>query len=125
LIKLFNTDLAKVLYDAMGRDLLDGSLTKYDRGLRDPNALTSGTKTTTQVSYAFKGFIEAWTSATMIENALVRQNGESVSMLGKSFPESIIPEIGDAVSIEDKEYTIIRVSRDPAGAMYVCEVQGI
>ncbi len=120
---LFGINIAKLINDSVAQagGVLDGTLHKRANTTRTPGDLTSGVNPST-VDYAFKGFIGNRTDARR-NGSLVSQEGQFVSILGDSLLAGIIPEQGDSVTIEGTRFEIIGVpERDPAAALYQCEV---
>lgn len=119
---LFGLDIAGVLNDAMGSDLLQGQLRKKAREARAPGNLTGGTAGAFGDPVDFNGFIEERSEENR-GNTLTRLGGKVVSVLGGSLPAGTIPERGDSLAIEGETYVIKKTTRDPAGAMYECQVE--
>lgn len=113
--------MPKVINQAMGKLLLNGTLTKVTRGSRTPGSLAEGPgKTTT--AYTFKGFFEDYSEGS-VDGALVKDGDRKVMMLADSLSSPVVPDIGDSITLEGQTRSIIRIKRDPAGATYVCQVR--
>lgn len=123
--KLFGLDIAKIVNDSIAGagGVLDGTLTKITPGTRTSGSLTGGTNPV-ETSHAFKGFIDRG-SETRFAGQLQTVDGEVVSILGASLPSGVMPEVNDRVTLEGKEYDLVRLlRRDPAAALFEYEVEG-
>lgn len=119
---LFGLDIAGLINDSItaAGGVLDATLTKSTAGTRTPGSLTAGTNPTDAVTSG-KGFMD---SLGRLEPGEVVQDATNlVTLIGKSFSNgAAVPEEGDLVAIEGGTYTILRVKRDPAAAVYECQV---
>jgi hypothetical protein len=120
--KLFGIDIAGIVNQSMGTGLLPCTLIKVVDQVRDPNNMTAGT-TPIYNNYSARGFIEDYKDY-QVNGTTVRTGDRMVSILGASISGSKIPEADDKVTIEGDTYNIVRVMRDPAGAMYSCQARG-
>jgi hypothetical protein len=121
---LFGIDIAGLVNSSIvgAGGVLVGTLHKRTSGNRTSGQLTSGVNPTFADS-TFNGFIDTKTSTTMSGGQLTVREGERVSILGASISPAVVPELGDEVTIEGNRYRITKVKdRDPAGALYVCEI---
>lgn len=121
---LFGIDIAGIVNDSISAagGVLTGTLHKRSAGTRTSGQLTSGVNPTFADS-TFNGFVDRKTSATLLEGSLVIREGDRVSILGASINPAVVPEAGDELTIEGNRYHITKVrDRDPAAALYVCEV---
>lgn len=133
-IKLFGgLDIAKMVYAPMKGKMVPATLTKYTAGARDPDNLAGGTSPTA-TSYSCEGFTDdknlqgAGVGYRVTDN-IVRAE-RLVCIFGDSLLQAdgsrIIPhgdpngQTGDRVTILGETYSIIRVRRDPAEALYIC-----
>lgn len=121
---LFGTDIAGIINDAMGGELLAGELRKKGKTERDPENPTGGTSTQFGGPIPFRGFFEE-KSEVYVNGTLVSIGGQTISILGGSLPIGVRPEVGDLVSIEEEpgEFIILKIGRDPAAAMFTCKVE--
>lgn len=117
---LFGIDIAGELNKAMGSGLLPVVLTKSVKGTRTVGSLTAGTQPTS-TTYTGRGFIDDYTDKQITGTTIVTGD-RKVSILGASI--SVIPAANDRVTIEGLTYNIIKVKRDPAAAVYECQVRG-
>ena len=122
---LFGLDIAAIIDDAMGADLLQGQLRKKARksGGRPAGSLTAGNAEDFGDPVAFNGFMEERTEENR-GGSLTRLEGRVISVLGGSLPDDTTPERGDSLTLEGKTYIIIETMRDPAGAVFECMVEG-
>jgi hypothetical protein len=126
---LFGIDIAAELNAAISSagGVLDATLTKHTPGTRTPGDLAGGTNPT-GATYACKGFLELGTRTAGASGdfgpSLTRESSATVTLLGASIASGAIPVAGDHVTIEGATWAISSVSRDPAGAAYVCTVRG-
>lgn len=120
---LFGIDIAGLIADAMGDDLIPGTLTKVTPGTRDPAALAGGTRPSSR-SYQFSGIVEDYRDSQIDGTNIVRGD-RRVLILAGTLQRGIRPEGSDKVKIEGVEYYIVGVpARDPATATYSCQVRG-
>lgn len=120
---LFGLNIASLVNDAMtsAGGLLQGTITRMVPGQRDENDPTAGRPLVPQVS-TFQGFVERYTQVKR-EGSSVFEPGEYVSLMGASISPAIVPQPGDKISIEGRDYTIETLAdRDPAAALYVVKV---
>lgn len=129
---LFGADIAGAIFDALGNDVLDATLTRRNTaltGARDPAELTAG-RTTFDVSeaettaWSCKGFVDHYRDG-QIDGTLIQRGDRKIVLLGKSLPDDIDPEPGMLITIEGAQWRIIEggVMRDPAGATFTCQVR--
>ena len=121
---LFGIDIAGLVNDSItgAGGVLVGTLHKRTAGTRTPGQLTSGVNPT-YVDSTFNGFIDRKTSTRLIGGTLVTVEGERASILGASINPVAVPEMGDELTLEGNRYKITKViDRDPAAALYVCEI---
>jgi hypothetical protein len=113
---IFNADIAGKLNKAMGSLLFDVVLTKRTSSLRSQN-LTAGIDTIER-QYTGRGFVEDYTE-DQIDGTRVQVGDRKITILGASI--TVVPEIGDSLTIEGATYIIVHIRRDPAGATYECQ----
>lgn len=124
-IKIAGVDIAALVdqafVDAGGvNGGVAATLHKRCAGTRTPGNLTGGVNPTF-VDYSCRAFLERKTDIR-IADTLVSQDGDRLSIFGNSI-HPITPETGDEVTIENQRFTVTRIrSRDPAAALYVCDV---
>lgn len=122
-IELFGLDIAEMVNDVMGDDLVQMTLIKDTIGSRDSDNLAAGqSKTTT--SHICNGFTSSYKQKD-IAGTTIRINDTKISILGASLSDGIFPVPGDRIITENNTYTIQEkgVSRDPAAAKYDCHVR--
>lgn len=121
MVKLLGVDIAKEIHKALSPRLLPLFLIKLSPGTRG-TSLTAGIEPV-EDSYAGRGFISDYLDRH-INGTSVVTGDRKVNIIGNSLPARIIPISGDRVTIEGFTYNIVRVTRDPAAAMYTCQVRG-
>lgn len=120
---LFGVDIAKEINSKMGSKLLPVTLTKVSQGSRTAGSLTDGTNPT-ETEYVGRGFIEDYSEYQQM-SGLVGVGEKKVTLLGASLPTNVLPEPNDKLTVEGSEYYVSGpITRDPAGATYVCKVKG-
>ena len=117
---LFNVDIADRINKALGPKLLGGTLTKRRIAERVPGQPKGDVRYDT-TDHAFRGLIKTLTQRGRTGTS-VNQPGQAVLVLGGSLPAGVIPARNDIITIEDQEFKITGVHRDPAAATYTCEV---
>lgn len=118
-IKILGVDIAKEVHKAMSKDLLAATLTKTTLGDRTSGSLTSG-KELTPTDYTARGFIDDYDDKR-IDGTIVQKGDRLITLIGDSIASSVVPSVNDSITIEGQAYTIIRVKRDPAAAVYECQ----
>lgn len=121
---LFGLDIAKIVNDEIQKagGVLDGTLTKHTNTGRNPAQLSGGQQPAS-AEHAFKGFIDNKDQEQQ-GGSLTQSTGQIVAILGDSLPAGVIPETNDLIKIEGIDFTIVGVpERDPAAALYECEVK--
>lgn len=116
---IFKANIAGRIKSALGPLVFDVTLIKVAAGTRTPGALTAGTNPT-ETSYTCKGFVDEY-NLEQIDGQVVQQGDRKVSILGASV--SVVPAVGDKVVAESETRRILYVRRDPAGALYECQVR--
>jgi len=127
---IFKAKVAKKLNKALGPKVLAATLTRKTAGTRGAGALTAGqTVGASEGTYSCKGFTDDF-DASKIQNgkgggpavygSLIEANKRMITILGGSLPDDIDPKTGDVITIEGKDWYILDVFRDPAGATFEC-----
>lgn len=114
--QIFGLDIRQLLYAAMRGRLIKGTLVKVTEGARNPADPTSGT-VNIETGYDMEGFIDV--KDVQLENTTIRQ-GRVVFILGGSL--DVEPEPGDRIIMENINFTVTRIFRDPVGAGFECLV---
>lgn len=124
---LFGVNISKLIKDNIGPGVLDAILLKSTPGTRTPGTLTGGTNPT-EVSYPCKGFIDTQ-RVRFVNGTQVRDGSKIIVLVGDTIdggdPTSA-PVPGDRITIEGTTYAIPvdgQIDRDPAAAVYTCEVR--
>ncbi|MBA3421660.1 MAG: hypothetical protein H0U12_07175 [Thermoleophilaceae bacterium] len=97
------------------------TLTKLSVGTRMPGVVTAGTNPTS-IDYKARGIVTDY-RADQVDGTLIQKNDRQVRLVGATIAGGQVPVPSDKVTIEGATYTVIYVSRDPAAAMYVCQVR--
>lgn len=120
--ELFGVDIAGIVADVMGDGLFPVTITRYDRGDRDPDNLTAGRPATPE-TVECTGFWEDFTG--MAPPGIVVEAGDrKLILLGDSVPAGGHPKRNDLCTVHEDMgdislYCAGPVSRDPAGAVFV------
>lgn len=117
-MSLFGINIAGLVNQAMGSGVLPATLRRVieqSRGL-DP---TAG-RAPVNVDYPCRGFVQDY-SEREVDESLIKQGDRRVLLLGASLPANVYPDSNDIVLIENDEYHIMAVTRDPASATWVCQ----
>ena len=114
---LFGVDIAAIVASAIGPGVLDATLNSIVAGTRTPGSLTSGTQPTT-TSYACKGFMDSKNRKER-GGQLVDNGDVIIFLIGNTISGgSVVPKLGDTVTIESRTYRVGNLDRDPAAATY-------
>lgn len=114
---IFRAGIAKEINKGLGSLVFDAVLTKSRPSTRGD--LTGGVNSVT-TEYKGKGFVDDYENSR-IDGTIIQVGDRKVVLLGASF--SVKPETDDTVLIEGDTWTIVRVTRDPAGATYECQAR--
>lgn len=121
---LFGVDIAGAIGDALGPELLSATLHKTSAGSRTPGSLTGGNNPT-ETGYAAKGVVDDY-SDREVDGTNIRVGDRRVLLLASTIASAQVPDQGDAITIEGTRYEVVGpVKRDPAAAMYLCQVRGV
>ncbi len=114
---LFGIDIAGIVADAIGPQLLDVTLTIITLGARDPQNLTAGPQRSAD-EHSCKGFWEDY-SSTQVGGEILATDRKAV-LIGDTIPAGVELKKGDQIEIEGQTLMFWRwQSRDPAGAVLV------
>jgi hypothetical protein len=122
--ELFGLDIAKLVNDGLAAagGVLDAELIKVVAGSRTAGNLTGGTNPSER-PLRCKGFYDD-AQLSRLPETLVQKGDRVAAILGASVPGRVEPEPGDKVTLEDETTTIQRIiERDPASALYLCQVR--
>lgn len=115
---IFKAGIARKIAKYLGPLLFPLVLIK--RSSSNRSELTGGVNTREE-KFTGKGFIDDYEDSR-VDGTIIKHGDRIVNILGASI--SVTPTIGDAVVIEGKTWEIVGpVKRDPAGAMYECQVR--
>lgn len=113
---LFGVNISNILATNLGATALTITLTKVTPGTRGANP-TGGTNPTTS-DYIGKGFILDY-KLRELQDSIIQTGDRKVILYGDTF--TVTPEIGDKVTAEGKQYTIMKIWRGPDAATYECQ----
>ena len=117
--ELFGVDIAGIVADAMGGQLLDVTITRYPRGDRTPGSLTGGQPKTPATVTGISGFFEDFTREPP-PGVTVEANDRKAVLIGDTIPAGGLPLRNDAITIEGETlYMVQLLNRDPAAATFV------
>lgn len=96
--------------------------------LRKPGARTAdgrgGFTTGAATDHACRGIVTEYRDAIRaLSGGAIGAHDRKVLLLGASLPAGIIPGVGDAVAIGGRDWRVIAVRSDPAGATYTLQVR--
>ena len=122
--KLFGVNIAAILNKELAPGLLNGKMLSTTDGVRDPLDPTAGPQDAVTTVHSFKGIINTYTD-NEIDNELILKEDRKVLMVALSISPAIVPVTGMRVQMEDNPGTwiIVRVTRDPASATYLCQAR--
>ena len=118
---LFGLDIAQIVADSVAAagDIKPATLIKITPGTRTPAQLTGGTNPTT-TTHAARGYFDSVNS--LRPETVVKDASGVVGLLGATIEGGQAPESGDQVTIESLTYRLLQGDRDPASALYLCQV---
>jgi hypothetical protein len=117
---LFNTDIAGIMFQAMGNKLLPITLREPQLAARDPLNPSAG-QPTTFVLHKSRGF-EDTNTAKYFDKSLITTSDIVVAVLGKPLTTAPLPG-WEAVS-QGTAYSIVKVDVDPARALFLLLCRG-
>lgn len=119
---LFGLDIAGIVNDNLGSQLLDATLIQVVEGTRSASDPTAGLPTSNR-NIPCKGIIDEYL-AREIDGTIVQTGDRKILLLGKSIKSgTVVPATGDKIKIEGVVYRILDIKRDPAAATYVCQAR--
>lgn len=118
---IFGANIAQEINSAMGTLLFPVNLFKISTQRNEADPTINDTISTTHQG---RGFAETKMNSN-ISGTVVSVTRKTVSILGASLPDGVVPSPGDKVEIEGETSTIVDngVARDPAGALFICVVE--
>ena len=117
---IFGEDIAGELFRELGPLLFDVILvqvTGKERDSANPTKITEFTK-----KFTGKGFVDDY-KARQIDGMTIQQGDRKVTILGASLPAGVVPKPSDSTIIEGETKVVVNVIRDPASAVYECQVE--
>lgn len=114
---IFGANIDREIANAMGPLVFPVTLKKITTSTRGD--LTGGVNSR-ETKYSCRGWIDSYRDSR-IDGTIIQVGDRLASILGATL--SVEPEPNDVVHIEDRDWRIVSVSRDPAGAVYECQVR--
>lgn len=122
--KLFGVNIAAILNKELAPGLLPGRLIYGDAAqfVRDPDDPTAGLVSSVSSTSTFRGIANTYTDKE-IDGELVLKEDRKFLIIAESISPAITPVTGMKIELDDTPGTwfIVRVTRDPASATYVCQ----
>lgn len=124
--KLFGVNIAGILKKELAPGLLPGKLIYPGQspGVRDPDDPTAGLLSPSVGTSTFRGIANSYTDKE-IDGELVLKEDRKFLIISESLQPPILPVTGMRIELQDTPGTwiIVRVTRDPASATYVCQAR--
>lgn len=115
---ILGVDIAGIIGDVFGGQLLDVTVTKRERGARNPAALTAGRPVVPQVFTGISGFWDDYTGMPPA-GIEVKLGDRRAVLIGDTIPAGLVIDRDDSITIEGATLFVVQLeSRDPAGAVY-------
>ena len=124
--KLFGINIAGILNKALSPGFFDGELRYGTSPSRDSNDPTNGISFAGTPSSTLKYIINTYTDEE-IDNESVLREDRKILVVAESIKPYIVPQVGMKLETpqdhlgSDGIWTIVRVTRDPAHATFVCQ----
>lgn len=117
--ELFGVDIAGIVADNMGGQLLAVTVERYTEGARQPGNLTGGRPKVPTTVTGISGFWEDFT-ADPPPGVEVELGDRKAVLIGDTIPAGGHPLRNDAITIEGVTlYMVKLIERDPAAAVFV------
>lgn len=120
--RLFGVDISGAIKKHVGPGVLAATLERRAPGTRTTGALTAGTQPTS-TTHTARGYTEEYAEG-QIDGTRVRVGDRIVALVGDSITPYVIPRPEDSVTISGRTYKIVRVTADPANAVFRCQARG-
>jgi hypothetical protein len=114
---IFKANIAKEINKALGPLVFPATLTQTRASTR--GNVTGGTHPV-KTKYPAKGFVDSY-EAFRVDGTIIQSGDRKITLLGASV--SVAPEVNDSIFIEGRDWLVINVARDPAGATYECQAR--
>jgi len=114
---ILKAGIARQVRQALGGLLFPVVLIRVKSGVRGDT--TAGINPIS-TEYPAKGFLSSY-RVSQIDGTLIQVHDRKAIILGDSIPVAPLP--GDRIRVEGRDWTVITVTRDPAGATYSCQVR--
>lgn len=124
--KLFGVNIAGILNKALSPGFFDGELYYGNSPSRDPDNPTSGMAFAGADSSTVKCLINSYTDEEINNESILRED-RKILIIAESIKPYKVPLVGMKVETildhlgEGGIWTIVRVTRDPAHATFVCQ----
>ena len=118
---LFGLDIKGIVADALSGQLVSGTLTEVQVGVRAADS-TEG-RAQVAVDHAFEGIIDDYTDREIFGTS-IEAGDRRVLIITGLLATAVVPEPNWRVTIEGSTYRVIAVKRDPAEATYTLQVRG-
>lgn len=114
---IFKAGIAAQVNAALGSLLFPTTLIKVRSSVR--GNITAGLGEV-RTEYATRGFLSSYRD-NLIDGTRILAGDRKAVLLGQPLP--VAPAPGDTIQLEGKDWSVISVTRDPAGATYSCQVR--
>lgn len=124
--KLFGVNIAGILNKALSPGFFDGELHYGNSPSRDPSDPTNGIISDNTLSSTLKCIINTYTDEE-IDNETILREDRKILVVAESIKPYIVPQVGMKLETlqdhlgSDGLWVIVRVTRDPAHATFVCQ----
>lgn len=114
---IFGAGIAAQVNSALGSMLFPATLIKVRSSTR--SGVTGGLSEV-RTKYLTKGFLSSYRD-NLIDGTRILTGDRKAVLLGQ--PLANAPAPGDTIILEGRDWSVIAVTRDPAGATYSCQVR--
>jgi hypothetical protein len=124
--KLFGVNIADILNRALSPGMFTGYLLVGQGGARNPNDPTAGITFEDVANSSFQGIVNTYRDDE-IDNESVLREDRKILIIAESIDPPTVPAVGMKIDMSQDHlggqgfWTIVRVTRDPAHATYVCQ----
>ena len=124
--KLFGVNIAGILDKALSPGMFTGYLHVGVTPTRDSNDPTNGITFSGVSRPSFRGIINSYTDEE-IDNETILREDRKILIVAESIKPYVVPQAGMKIQMSQDHlgaqgfWTIVRVTRDPAHATFVCQ----